>query len=46
VRNSVAGCGLDSSGLGYGQVAGFCEHGDEHSGSEKAGNFTTRLVYR
>jgi hypothetical protein len=32
-------CGLDSSGLGYGQVAGSCEHGDEPSGSIKGGEF-------
>jgi hypothetical protein len=27
--------GLDSSGLGWGPVAGSCEHGNEHSGSIK-----------
>jgi hypothetical protein len=26
-------CGLDSSGSGWGQVAGFCECDDEPSGS-------------
>jgi hypothetical protein len=25
-------CGLDSSGSGYGRMAGFCEHGSESSG--------------
>jgi hypothetical protein len=29
----VGGCGLDSSGLGYGPVAGSCEHSTEPSGS-------------
>jgi hypothetical protein len=27
--------GLDSSGLGYGPAEGFCEHGNEPSGSIK-----------
>jgi hypothetical protein len=27
------GCGLDSTGSGQGPVAGFCECGDEPSGS-------------
>jgi hypothetical protein len=31
-RNSDLRCGVDSSGAGYGPVAGFCEHGDEFSG--------------
>jgi hypothetical protein len=29
-------CGLDSSDLGKQPVAGFCEHGDEPSGSIKS----------
>jgi hypothetical protein len=32
---------LDSSGSGEGPVAGSCEHGNETSGSIKAGNFLT-----
>jgi hypothetical protein len=35
----VWGCGLDSLGLGYGQVAGSCEHGNEPSGSIKCEEF-------
>jgi hypothetical protein len=36
------GCGeLDGAGLGYGQVAGTCEYGNELSGSINAGNFLT-----
>jgi hypothetical protein len=35
----LGGCGLDSTGLGQGQVAGCCECGDEPSGS-----CTTELV--
>jgi hypothetical protein len=31
----VGSCGLDSSGSGYGPVAGPCEHGNEPSGSIK-----------
>jgi hypothetical protein len=33
--------GLDSSGLGQGPVAGSYEHGNEPSGTIKAGNFVT-----
>jgi hypothetical protein len=33
------GHGLDRSGLGYGQVAGCCECGNEPSGSIKCGEF-------
>jgi hypothetical protein len=29
----LGGCGLDSTGLGQGPVAGCCECGDEPSGS-------------
>jgi hypothetical protein len=29
----VGSCGLDSSGLGYGAVAGSCKQGNEPSGS-------------
>jgi len=32
-------CVLDSSGSGYGRVVGFCEHGNEPSGSIKGGEF-------
>jgi hypothetical protein len=34
-----AGHGLDRSCSGYGQVVGFCESGDERSGSIKCGEF-------
>jgi hypothetical protein len=30
---------LDSSGSGQGPVVGCCEHGNEHSGSIKSGEF-------
>jgi hypothetical protein len=30
---------LDSAGSGQGPVAGFCEHGDEPSGSIKKAEF-------
>jgi hypothetical protein len=33
--------GLGYSGIGYGQVAGNCEFGNELSGSKNAGNFWT-----
>jgi hypothetical protein len=33
------GHGLDRSGSGSGQVAGFCKYGDEPSGSIKCGEF-------
>jgi hypothetical protein len=39
LENRVGGCGLDSSGSGYGPVAGCCEHGNEPSGSIKVGAF-------
>jgi hypothetical protein len=39
VRNRCEGCELDSSGLGYGPVWGYCEHGDETSVSIKGGGF-------
>jgi hypothetical protein len=32
-------CGVDSSGSGWGPVAGSCEHGNEPSGSIKGGEF-------
>jgi hypothetical protein len=35
----VGRCGLDSSGSGWGPVAGFCEHGNEHLGYINVGNF-------
>jgi len=31
--------GLDCSGSGQGQVVGFCEYGNEPSGSKKCGEF-------
>jgi hypothetical protein len=33
--------GLDASGSGQGPVVGFCEHGNEPSGSIRAENFST-----
>ena len=33
------GCGFDRTGLGYGQVAGTCECGNEPSGSIKCVEF-------
>jgi hypothetical protein len=35
----VGSCGLDSSGSGWGPMAGSCEHGNERSGSIKGGEF-------
>jgi len=35
----VGGCGLDTSGSGYGPVVGCCAHGNEHSGSIKGREF-------
>jgi len=35
----VGKCGLDSSGLGQGTVAGSCEHDYEPSGSVKGQEF-------
>jgi hypothetical protein len=35
----VGSCGPNSSGSGYGPVADSCEHGSEHSGSIKCGEF-------
>jgi hypothetical protein len=32
-------CGLNSSGLGYGPVAGSCGHSNEPLGSIKGGEF-------
>jgi hypothetical protein len=32
---------MDSSGLGYGSLAGSCEHGTEPSGSIKDGKFAS-----
>jgi hypothetical protein len=37
--NGVWECGLDSFGSGWGQVASYCEHGDEPSCSIKFGEF-------
>ena len=38
-RNHSEKSGLDSSGLGLGQVAGCCESGNEPSDSLKCGEF-------
>jgi hypothetical protein len=35
--------GVDSSGSGWGQVAGCCESGNEHSSSIKCGKFLGHL---
>jgi hypothetical protein len=35
----VGRCGLDSSGSGWGPVAGSCEYGNGPSGSIKYGEF-------
>jgi hypothetical protein len=35
----VGTCGADASGSGYRPVVGFCEHGNEPSGSVKGGKF-------
>jgi hypothetical protein len=35
----VGRCGLEAFGLGYGPVAGFCEHDDEPWGSIKGVEF-------
>jgi hypothetical protein len=34
-------CGLDLTSLGYGLMACFCEHGNEHSGFIKGGKLAT-----
>jgi len=34
---------LDTNDTGYGPVAGFCEHGNEPSGSIKSGKFLDQL---
>jgi hypothetical protein len=40
----VGNCGVNSSGSGYGPVAGCCEHGNELSGSVKVESFLTYLL--
>jgi hypothetical protein len=35
LKNRMGSCGLDSPGLGHGQLAGSCGHGNEHSDSIK-----------
>jgi hypothetical protein len=40
----VESCPLDSSGSGQGPVAGYCEHGNEPSGSIKGGVFIEYLI--
>jgi hypothetical protein len=37
------GCGLDSSGSGYGLVTGSCEHGNKYLDSIKCGVFLEKL---
>jgi len=32
-------CGLDTPGLDYGPVSGFCEYGNEPSGARKIAEF-------
>jgi hypothetical protein len=39
LKNRIGGCGLDSSGLEWGSPAGFCEHGNDPSGSINPGDF-------
>jgi hypothetical protein len=39
----VGGCGLDSSVPGEVPLTGFCEHGNEPSGSTKGGEFLDHL---
>jgi hypothetical protein len=39
LREMALGCELDSSGSGQEVVSGSCEHGNEHSGSIKGGEF-------
>jgi hypothetical protein len=40
---SVSVCGLDSCGSGQAPVVGFCEHGNEPSGSIKCREFLDYL---
>jgi hypothetical protein len=37
LRETVVGCGVDSSGSGQGPVTVSCEYGNETSGSIKCG---------
>jgi hypothetical protein len=39
----VGSCGLDAYGSEQWQVAGSCEHGNEHSGPIKGGAFVEQL---
>jgi hypothetical protein len=39
----VERCGLDASDAGQGPAAGFCEHGNEPSGSIKGWEFLDQL---
>jgi hypothetical protein len=36
-------CRLNLTGLGYGSVAGFCEHGNEYSWTIKTKEFQNQL---
>jgi hypothetical protein len=38
-RSRCTRCTMDASGLEQGQVAGYCEHGNEPSGYTKGGDF-------
>jgi hypothetical protein len=42
-REWDGGQGLDCSGSGLGQVAGYCKNGNEHSGSIKYREFVNYL---
>jgi hypothetical protein len=46
VGNWVWRCGLDSSGLGKGPMAGSCEHDNEPSGSIKCRKCLDQLIVR
>jgi hypothetical protein len=39
----VGGCGLDLCSSGQGPVESSCEHGDEHLGSIKDGEFAEQV---
>ena len=42
LSDGVWGCGMDSSGLRYSPLAGYCEHGNETSGTTKTAIFMSR----
>jgi len=43
LKKTVGGCGMDSSGSGYGQVAGCCENSNKALCSIKFGEFLDYL---